>query len=89
MYDKLHLYDNAALTFTEYCLKEVDIKASNFEEQMDLYYGFQYLANYHLQKGSLEDAYTFAFKCLEHAEVRYTRVNQFCGLKSDYELLSD
>lgn len=59
------------MAFTEYCLKEDELKSTNYEEQLDFYNAFQYLANYHLQKGNLDDAYTYAFKCLEHEEVLY------------------
>lgn len=63
------MVDNAAFAFTEYCLREVEQKNANSDDQIELYNAFQYLAHYHLKKGCLDDAYANAYKCLEHEEV--------------------
>lgn len=63
------MVDNAAFAFTEYCLREVEQKTANCDDQIELYNAFQYLAHYHLKKGCLDDAYANAYKCLEHEEV--------------------
>lgn len=69
LYDKLNDTENAAAAFTEYCLREDSNKDRAYEEQTDFYNALQYLANYHLNKGNLGDAYTYAYKCLDCDEV--------------------
>lgn len=78
LYDKVNETDNAAAVFTEYCLKEDDVKDKVFEDQTEYYNALQYLANYHLNKGNLEDAYTFAYKCIECEEVNKSTLLSFC-----------
>ncbi|CAH0556433.1 unnamed protein product [Brassicogethes aeneus] len=70
LYDKLNEIDNAATAFTEYCLREDDNKEKVYEEQTEFYNALQYLANYHLKKGELDDAYTYAYKCMECEETK-------------------
>ncbi|XP_017778354.1 PREDICTED: cell division cycle protein 23 homolog [Nicrophorus vespilloides] len=70
LYDRLSLVDNAAAAYTEYCLKENETKGSGYDDHMEFYSAFQYLANYHLKKGQLDDAYTYAYKCLENEETK-------------------
>lgn len=72
LYDKLNEPDNAASAFTDYCLRVDNLKEQGHEEQVEFYSAFQYLANYHLKKGELDDAYSYAYKCLEFEEVKYT-----------------
>lgn len=69
LYDKIKEYDNAAAAFTQFCLKEDDNKTRFGEAQNELYSAFQYLANYHLKKGCLDEAYNYAYKCMEHEKV--------------------
>ncbi|KAJ8918259.1 hypothetical protein NQ315_014129 [Exocentrus adspersus] len=69
LYDKLNETENAAAAFTEFCLREED-KDVKFEEQAEFYNALQYLANYHLKKGELDDAYTYAYKCMECEETK-------------------
>lgn len=69
LYDKLNETDNAAAAYTEYCLKEEEQRTGVYDDQNEFFNAFQYLANYHLQKNQLEEAYTYAYKCLEHEEV--------------------
>jgi anaphase-promoting complex subunit 8 len=71
LYDKLKEFDNAAAAFTEYCLREDENRARFNEDQSEFYSAFQYLANYHLKKGQLDDAYTYAYKCMENEKVIY------------------
>lgn len=68
LYDKLNMPDNAAAAFTEYCLKEDD-NGGGSEDKTEVYSAYQYLANYHLKKGQLDEAFTYAYKCLENEEV--------------------
>lgn len=42
---------------------------NGYEAETEFYKAFQYLANYHLKKGQLEVAYTYANKCIEYDEV--------------------
>ncbi|XP_045470221.1 cell division cycle protein 23 homolog [Harmonia axyridis] len=70
LYDKLNDTENAAAAFTEYCLREESNKDKAYEEQTDFYNALQYLANYHMNKGQLEDAYTYAYKCLDCDETK-------------------
>lgn len=77
LYDKLKEYDNAAAAFTEYCLREEDNKARFNDDQTEFYAAFQYLANYHLKKGQLDEAYSYAYKCMENDQVfDYKECNQ-------------
>lgn len=76
LYDKLNEPDNAAAAFTDYCLRVDDLKEQGHEEQVEFYSAFQYLANYHLKKGELDDAYSYAYKCLEFEEVKI-RIHYF------------
>lgn len=69
LYDKLAEIENAAAAFTEFCLREDGREQKTVEEQAEFYNALQYLANYHLKKGELDDAYTYAYKCLECEEV--------------------
>lgn len=39
-------------------------------EQSELYHAYKMLANYHLRRGQLDDANNYAYKCLEHSEVK-------------------
>ncbi|XP_056633255.1 cell division cycle protein 23 homolog [Diorhabda sublineata] len=70
LYDKLHETENAAAAFTEFCLREEDREMRSIEEQAEFYNALQYLANYHLKKGELDDAYTYAYKCMECEETK-------------------
>ncbi|KAK9737653.1 Anaphase promoting complex subunit 8 / Cdc23 [Popillia japonica] len=70
LYHKLKLFDNAAAAYTEYCLKLDEQKATTYEDQIEYYNAFQYLANYHLNKGELDEAYTYANKCLENEQTK-------------------
>lgn len=68
LYDHFNDVDNAAAAYTEYCLS--DPKQSAYSsDQSDLYGAYRYLANYHLKKGRLDDAYTYAYKCVEYEQV--------------------
>lgn len=67
LYDKVNEIESAAAAFTEYCLREED--RDKVAEQTEFYNALQYLANYHLKKGELDDAYTYAYKCMECEEV--------------------
>lgn len=71
LYDKIGETDNAASAFTEYCLKDDDFKDRPYEEQAEFFAALQYLANYHLKRGELDDAYIYAYKCLECDEVLF------------------
>lgn len=51
-------------------MREDDSKERVLEDQIEFYNALQYLANFHLRKGQLDDAYTFAYKCMEYEEVR-------------------
>lgn len=73
LYDKLNDMENAAAVFIEYCLLEEDKKEKVPEEQHEYYNALQYLANYYLRKGHLDDAYTYAYKCMECEEVVYKK----------------
>ncbi|CAG9853613.1 unnamed protein product [Phyllotreta striolata] len=70
LYDKLGETENAAAAFTEFCLREDDREMKCVEEQVEFYNALQYLANYHLKKGDLDDAYTYAYKCMECEETK-------------------
>ncbi|KAL3282545.1 hypothetical protein HHI36_005725 [Cryptolaemus montrouzieri] len=70
LYDKLNESENAAAAFTEYCLREDDNKEKMYDDQTEFFNALQYLANYHLNKGQLDDAYTYAYKCLECNETK-------------------
>ncbi|XP_044267888.1 cell division cycle protein 23 homolog [Tribolium madens] len=70
LYDKLKEEDNAAAAFTEYCLREDENKARFNEDQTEFYSAFQYLANYHLKRGHLDEAKTYANKCLENEKAK-------------------
>ncbi|CAH1117785.1 unnamed protein product [Phaedon cochleariae] len=70
LYDKLSETENAAAAFTEFCLREDDREMRAVEEQAEFYNALQYLANYHLKKGELDDAYTYAYKCMEYEETK-------------------
>lgn len=72
LYDKVNDADNAASVFSEYCLREDDAKDKVYEDQTEYYNALQYLANYHMDRGNLDDAYTFAYKCVECEEVSYS-----------------
>lgn len=69
LYDKINDMENAAAVFIEYCLLEEEKKEKIPEEQHEYYNALQYLANYYLRKGHLDDAYTYAYKCMECEEV--------------------
>lgn len=62
--------DNAAAAFTDYCLRMGEQPEKTHEEETEFYNAFLYLANYHIKKGQYDDAYSYAFKCLEFDEVR-------------------
>lgn len=69
MYDNFNDVDNAAAAYTEFCLSES--KPTQYSgEQANLYGAYRYLANYHMKKGQIDNAYTYAYKCLEYEEVR-------------------
>ncbi|ENN80893.1 hypothetical protein YQE_02682, partial [Dendroctonus ponderosae] len=68
LYDKLNDTENAAAVFIEYCVREEDKKEKVIDEQPEYYNALQYLANYYLRKGQLDDAYTYAYKCIECEE---------------------
>ncbi|XP_023018410.2 cell division cycle protein 23 [Leptinotarsa decemlineata] len=70
LYDKLNETENAAAAFTEYCLREEDREVRCVEEQAEFYNALHYLSNYHLKKGELDDAYTYAYKCMECEETK-------------------
>lgn len=70
LYDKLNETENAAAAFTEYCLRDEYLEDKVYEDQTEYYNALQYLANFHLKKGSLDDAYTYAYKCLECEETK-------------------
>lgn len=70
LYDKVNDIESAAAAYTEFCLRE-DKGVKCFEDQSDFYSALQYLANYHLKKGELDEAYTYAYRCLEFEDVRY------------------
>ncbi|XP_028154746.1 cell division cycle protein 23 homolog [Diabrotica virgifera virgifera] len=70
LYDKLVLVDSAADAFTEFCLREEDRELRCVDDQTEFYNALQYLANYHLKKGELDDAYTYAYKCMECEETK-------------------
>lgn len=72
MYDKLNEPENAAAAFTDYCLQMDERKDRRNDEQVEFYNAFQYLANYYLKKGELDDAYSYAYKCLEYDGVMLT-----------------
>lgn len=61
--------DSAAAAYTEYCLKDTD-QAGGYEDKVEAYTAFQYLADYHLKKGQLDEAHAYAYKCLEHEETK-------------------
>lgn len=72
LYDKLNETENAAAAFTEYCLREEDDIQKDTVKGVDsseFYNALQYLANYHLKKDELDNAYTYAYKCMECEEV--------------------
>ncbi|KAK4878965.1 hypothetical protein RN001_007111 [Aquatica leii] len=69
LYDKLDEADNAAAAYTEYCLKEGDQRGV-YETENEIYNAYQYLANYHLKRGQLEDAHAYAYKCIEYDEIK-------------------
>ncbi|KAF7287587.1 hypothetical protein GWI33_005945 [Rhynchophorus ferrugineus] len=70
LYDKLDEIENAAAVYIEYCLREEDRDDKIPEEQRDYYNALQYLANYYLKKGNLDDANTYAYKCMECEETK-------------------
>ncbi|XP_060518320.1 cell division cycle protein 23 homolog isoform X2 [Cylas formicarius] len=70
LYDKLNERDNAAAVYIDYCLQEEEREEKIMEAQTEYYNALQYLANYCLKKGELEDAYTYAYKCMECAETK-------------------
>ncbi|CAH1991216.1 unnamed protein product [Acanthoscelides obtectus] len=70
LYDKCNEIENAAAAYTDFCLREEDKDSKGFEDQTEFYGALQYLANYHLKKGELEDAYTYAYKCMECEETK-------------------
>ncbi|XP_066254527.1 cell division cycle protein 23 homolog [Euwallacea similis] len=70
LYDKLNDIENSAAVFIEYCLREEEKKDKIAEEQPEYYNALQYLANYYLRKGHLDDAYTYAYKCIECEETK-------------------
>ncbi|CAG9769755.1 unnamed protein product [Ceutorhynchus assimilis] len=70
LYDKLNDVDNASAVFIDYCLKEEEKEEKVPEEQTEYYSALQYLANYYLRKGDLDDAYTYAYKCMECEETK-------------------
>ncbi|XP_030755026.1 cell division cycle protein 23 homolog [Sitophilus oryzae] len=70
LYDKLNETDNAAAVFIEYCLREEDREDKIPEDQIEYYNALQYLANYYLRKGELDDANTYAYKCMECEETK-------------------
>lgn len=62
--------DNAAAAFTDYCLRLDEQPEKTHQEETEFYNAFLYLANYHIKKGQYDDAYSYAFKCIEFDEVR-------------------
>nr|CAI5862581.1 unnamed protein product [Callosobruchus analis] len=70
LYDKCNEIENAAAAYTDFCLREEDRESKGFEDQTEFYGALQYLANYHLKKGELDDAYTYAYKCMECEETK-------------------
>lgn len=73
--------ESAAAAYTEFCLREEDKEVKCFEDQSDFYNALQYLANYHLKKGELDDAYTYAYRCLEFEEVSKIFLKVFNNLR--------
>lgn len=69
MYDKVNDQDNAAAAFTDFCLRMDEQAEKTHEEIVEFYNAFLYLANYHIKKGQYDDAYSYAFKCIESDEV--------------------
>ncbi|KAJ8973599.1 hypothetical protein NQ317_010036 [Molorchus minor] len=82
-YEKLDETENALKCYYKACnlgdvegtaliklAKEEDRDIKCFEEQVEFYNALQYLANYHLKKGELDDAYTYAYKCMECEETK-------------------
>ncbi|XP_072379805.1 cell division cycle protein 23 homolog [Diabrotica undecimpunctata] len=70
LYDKLEMVDSAADAFTEFCLREEDKESRCVDDRAEFFNALQYLANYHLKKGELDDAYTYAYKCIECEETK-------------------
>ncbi|KAF5306647.1 hypothetical protein FQA39_LY08836 [Lamprigera yunnana] len=70
LYDKLDEAESAAAAYMEYCLKEEDQRISGYEVETEIYNAYQYLANYHLKRGQLEEAYTHAYRCIEYNETK-------------------
>lgn len=52
-------------------MREEDKKEKVADEQPEYYNALQYLANYYLRKDQLDDACTYAYKCIECEEVQY------------------
>lgn len=69
MYDRVKDVDNAAVAFTDYCLRMGEQPEKTHEEEVEFYNAFLYLANYHIKKGQYDDAYSYAFKTIEFDEV--------------------
>ncbi|KAK2190637.1 hypothetical protein NP493_72g01031 [Ridgeia piscesae] len=66
LYERLSEEDQAAAAFTEYIV-EMENQGMCGEEHSQAY---RYLANYHVKRGQLDDAYTAALKCTEFTETR-------------------
>lgn len=69
LYDKVNDTESAAAAFTEFCQREDDKDVKCFDDQTEFYNALQYLANFHLKKGELDEAYSYAYRCLEWEEV--------------------
>lgn len=77
MYDKVNDPYNAAAAFTDYCLRMDEQQEKSHEEEVEFYNAFLYLANYHIKKGQYDDAYSYAFKCIEFDEVKHEFSDSF------------
>lgn len=68
LYEQTEDCDQAAAAYHQYIL---DSEAEGLNDERDqLSRAYRYLANYHVKKGLLEEAYHFAQKCTEFADTR-------------------
>ncbi|RZF48627.1 hypothetical protein LSTR_LSTR016989, partial [Laodelphax striatellus] len=65
LFDKVNETEQAAAAYTEYVKENYDSQTDNKQE---ISLAFKYLANYHLKRNELDEAYEFAFKCLSYEE---------------------
>lgn len=60
------MHDSAAAAYTAACLD-----GGENDSEKGLQEAHRYLAHYHLNKGHLDNAAHYAFKCLDHEEVYF------------------